>query len=118
MALTFVSDSTRDAQVMVFVGKAKMAALFTDDPKSSAGTEVSGGSPAYARKAVSWSGGSTGSAQTTLTFDLPAGTTVKSVGFFDSSGVWVGSIDITDQQFSGQGQLTIQVTYLQLASMS
>lgn len=57
--------------------------------------EVSGGSPAYARKALTWaaaSGGSKALAATLPVWDVPASTTVAWVGIFDASsaGNFVG----------------------------
>lgn len=49
--------------------------------------EVTGGSPAYARKAAVWSAAATGAkalAATFPTWDVPAGTTVGWVGFWDA----------------------------------
>lgn len=55
---------------------------------STTGTnEVTGGSPAYARKALTWSaasGGSKALAATLPTWDVPAGTTVSWIGAWDA----------------------------------
>jgi hypothetical protein len=54
---------------------------------SSTGTnEVTGGSPAYARKAATWAAAATRSKATSasMAFDVPAGTTVRWCGFFDA----------------------------------
>ena len=62
---------------------------------SSTGTnEVTGGSPAYARKAATWAAASSGSKATSasMVFDVPASTTVRWVGFWDavSAGNFLG----------------------------
>jgi hypothetical protein len=65
---------------------------------STTGTnEVSGGSPAYARKALTWSAASSGSkalAATLPTWDVPAATTVAWVGLWDAltTGTFLGMI--------------------------
>jgi hypothetical protein len=54
---------------------------------SATGTnEVTGGSPAYARKAATWAAASGRSKATSasMVFDVPAGTTVRWVGFWDA----------------------------------
>lgn len=53
---------------------------------SSGANEVSGGSPAYARKAATWAAASGRSKATSasMVFDVPAGTTVRWVGFWDA----------------------------------
>lgn len=79
-------------------------ALFTDD---AATVEVSGGSPAYARKAVTWAAASVGVKNlngTLPVFDVPA-CTVKAVGFYDAAtaGVQYGFYNVTDEIFAAQG---------------
>src|SRR6266498_3720083 len=51
------------------------------------GNEVTGGSPAYARKSFTWSAASAGSKAMsgTQVFDVPAGTTVRAVATYDAS---------------------------------
>jgi hypothetical protein len=53
---------------------------------SSGASEVTGGSPAYARKAISFSAASGGSKanSTTPTFDVPTATTVRFIGMWDA----------------------------------
>jgi hypothetical protein len=54
------------------------------------GNEVTGGSPAYARKAITWSaatGAGTRSISAAQTFDVPAGTTVRAVAAYDAATV-------------------------------
>jgi hypothetical protein len=65
---------------------AKFGSLHT--AYSSTGTnEVTGGSPAYARKAATWAAASAGSKATSasVVFDVPASTTIGWVGFWDAS---------------------------------
>ncbi len=54
-------------------------ALFDGDPEG-AGTELTGGSPAYARKAITWpaaSGGAVSASNVPIQFDVPAGADVS-----------------------------------------
>lgn len=90
---------------------AGFASLHTATPNSSGSNEVAGGSPAYARKALTWSSASAGSKATSNTpvFDVPAGTTVAYVGFWSlvSGGTFYGYWDVTDEAFVGQGTYTL-----------
>ena len=75
-------------------------------------TEPSGGSPAYARKALTWgtsSGNSKALAATLPVFDIPAAFTVKSVGLWSAltNGTLYGYWDVTDEAFAGQGTYTV-----------
>lgn len=71
-------------------------------------SEITGGSPAYARKAVTWAAASNGIIRPTadLTFDIPAGATVKSWAGFSAltGGTNYGGAPLTTEAFSGQGQ--------------
>lgn len=86
--------------------------LHSADPGATGTNELSGGSPAYARKAVTWNAASTGSAtgNSLPTFDVESGDTVSYVGLWDAvtSGSFYGSANVTDEVFGGQG--TYQVT--------
>jgi hypothetical protein len=85
--------------------------LHTDTVGSGSGNEVTGGSPAYARKSVTWSAASGGNLDNSNTsvFDVPAGTTIRRVGFFSAStaGTYYGDADITDETYGSQGTYTV-----------
>lgn len=90
---------------------ATYGSLHNGDPSTTGANEISGGSPAYARKALSWaaaSGGSKALQATFPVFDVPA-TTVAYVGMFSavSGGTYYGHWDVTDEVFAGQGTYTI-----------
>lgn len=112
--------ATRDALATAYGQRAAYACLFTADPgtSGSATGEVSGGSPAYARKQLTWSAPNSSSAITAqATFDVPAGATVTYVGVAQSGTA--GTADVVDsaavpsQTFSSQGTYTITFTYTQ-----
>lgn len=73
--------------------------------------EITGGSPAYARKAITWGSASNGEIATSNqpVFDVPAGETVAGVGFWSAatSGTQYGDYDVTDEVFAGQGTYTV-----------
>ncbi|HJS83601.1 MAG TPA: hypothetical protein VJ742_12280 [Nitrososphaera sp.] len=87
------------------------ASLHTADPGSSGTNEVSGGSPAYARKSITWNAAATGNLDNNANpvFDVPASTTITHVGFWSAatSGTFYGSADITDEVFAAQGTYTL-----------
>lgn len=62
------------------------ASLHNGDPSTTGANELTGGSPAYARKAVSWAGVSSGQIATNaaMTFDVPASSTVYHLGLWSA----------------------------------
>lgn len=76
-------------------------------------SEVTGGSPAYARKAWTWAAASAGSVNTSAdpVFDVPA-STVDFVGFFSAvtSGNLLGISQVTSEVYAGQGTYTVTDT--------
>jgi hypothetical protein len=84
--------------------------LHTADPGLTGTSEATGGSPAYARKAITWAAWSSGATSNTLSlvFDVAAGT-YNHVGYWSavSGGTYYGSRACTSQTFSGQGTYTI-----------
>lgn len=85
--------------------------LHTDTVGSGSGNEVTGGSPAYSREAITWNAASSGNLDSSNQplFDVPAGTTIRRVGFFSAatSGTFYGDADITDEVYGGQGTYTL-----------
>jgi hypothetical protein len=78
--------------------------LHTADPGGTGANELTGGSPAYARKAASWSAAVSGAKNlaSTLTFNVPAGSTVAFIGLWDA---------LTGGNFQGGGPLATSETY-------
>ena len=71
-------------------------------------SEITGGEPAYARKAITWAAAALGVIRPNadLTFDIPAGATVDGwVGFSAlTAGTNYGGQALTAEAFAGQGQ--------------
>ena len=93
-------------------------ALFNGDPEG-AGTELTGGSPAYARKQVTWnasSGGQiTGSGSPVATFDVPAGADVSHWALYTASSA--GTRGVSDafgatESFGSQGTFNVNTLTL------
>jgi hypothetical protein len=85
--------------------------LHTDTIGSGSGNEVTGGSPAYTRESITWNAAAAGALDNSNTsvFDVPAGTTVRRVGFWDAvtAGTYYGDAEITDEVYGGQGTYTL-----------
>lgn len=95
---------------------ATYAALYTTVPGASAGTEPSGGSPAYARKPLTWVPGSVDGVNTvTVTFDVPAGATIVGAGVHTAvtGGTYLDGAAVTSQAFATQGTYALTLTYTQ-----
>jgi len=92
---------------------AVFASLHSGDPADNGANEISGGSPAYIRKAIAWEAAGSGTmnknASPAVVFDVPGSTTVSYVGFWSavSVGTFYGSADVTDEVFAGQGTYTL-----------
>jgi hypothetical protein len=95
----------------------KYGALCSTAPTASAfGTELTSGSPAYARIASAWGAASAGAiTQAAMAFNVAASTTVVGFGFFDAAtvGNYQNACDITSQTFASQGTYSITPTYTQ-----
>lgn len=98
-----------------YKGAALYAALYTTVPGGSAGTEVTGGSPAYARKSISWGASSAGVTTASVTFDVPTGTTIAGAGVHTAvtAGTYLDGGAVTSQAFASQGTYTLTLTYTQ-----
>lgn len=99
------------------------AAAYTADPGATGvANEVSGGSPAYARKAITWAAATAATPSvkaltaTFPVFDIPAGTTVAFIGIWTlaSGGTYGGCWDVTDEVFAGQGTYTLSAGSISL----
>ena len=95
------------------------AALFTTVPTATGGTEVSGGAPAYARKAQT-PGTPTTAVPSTLAWtvpahDVPSGAGVQGYGSFDAitAGNFIQGNGVTLQSFASQGTYQVSPTNTQ-----
>ena len=90
-------------------------AAHTADPggANTATSEVTGGSPAYARGTVAWNAASAGSATQNgdVVLNIPAGTTVTYVSLWNTAGtVRYLKKSVTSETFGAQGTYTIKGT--------
>ena len=87
-------------------------AAHTGDPgaANAADNEVTGGSPAYARKAIAWSAANAGAAAQNgnVVIDIPAGSTVSWLSLWNTAGtVRYLKKNVTDEAFGAQGTYTV-----------
>lgn len=105
-----LNDAGKNAILSSGIAGISHLGLGTNAVGSGSTGEVSGGSPAYARKAASWAAPATGAAalNTQPVFDVPA-TTVARVMFWSalSGGTYLGDAELTDEVFAAQGTYTI-----------
>lgn len=109
---TYLKNKWLDAlRAAAFSVTTVYVSLHSGAPGDTGANEISGGSPAYARKSTAFSAAAAGSMDNSdaPVFDVPAGTTVAHVGFWDAvtAGNFLGSVDVTDEVFAGQGTYTL-----------
>lgn len=103
------NDNAKNEMLDAFAGLALYASLHTADPGPTGTSEVSGGSPAYARIAVTWDPASGGvvaaDTGTPVVFDVPA-STIRYGGLWSASsgGTFYGGDAVTEVTFAGQGE--------------
>lgn len=85
-------------------------------PGTTGANEATGGTPAYARKPITWVADAVDGVYTSnpIDVDVPAGT-YTFLGIWDAltAGNFRDSVDITDVTFAAQGVLRITLTYTQ-----
>lgn len=117
MAIAILAQ--RNAMATAYGTAAPYGDLFTADPGTT-GTvtgEVTGGSPAYARKSMAWGAAAASAITGTATFDVPSGTTVTYFGVTVSSTLATADlrdrVAVTSQAFASQGTYQVTATYTQ-----
>lgn len=118
MAIAIMAE--KDSLANKYAADSPYGALFTADPGTSgtATGEATGGSPAYNRKALSWSTASgTGVVSGSATFDVASGTTVTFFAVATSVTPGAATLrdktSVTSQAFASQGTYTVSVSYTQ-----
>lgn len=114
--MAIATAQQRETLAVAYGTAATHGALYTTAPGGTAGTEVTGGSPAYARKPLTWAAGTVdGVVTATATFDVPAGTTVVGVGLHTAltGGTYLDGVTVTSQAFATQGTYQVTFTFTQ-----
>lgn len=108
----------KSALATTYKTTATHAAIYTSAPSSTeGGTEPTAGSPAYARKPITWGTVTNGVVSATVTFDIPTSTTVSHAGVHSAVSGTGNFLDggalSSSQVFSSQGTYTLTLTYTQ-----
>ena len=100
----------KNAMLDHLAGLAVLASLHSADPTSAGLNELAGGSPAYARKPITWNPANNANLDNNANpvFDVGAGSTVAFFGLWSADGLtFYGSGELTPEDFSGQGTYTL-----------
>lgn len=91
--------------------------LHTADPGTTGTSEVTGGAPAYARKAITWTPGASDGVNngTAVVFDLPASTAVTHIGIWSAvtAGTFLDKAAMVVNSQASQATVTVTPTYTQ-----
>lgn len=112
MAIT--TNAMKESLAIQYGSLAAFASLHSADPGTTGTNEISGGSPAYARKALSWTAGSSdGVVTVSCTFDVPASTAITHAGVWSAvtAGTFYDKVAVTYNSQPSQGQLTVNFTF-------
>lgn len=108
------SANAREQAALAVTALGSWVSLHTADPGTTGASEATGGSPAYARKQTTWTGGAVdGSVPgSEVTIDVPAGTyTHYSVWSASTAGTFVHSAALSSSvTLSAQGQVKVTPT--------
>lgn len=96
-----INDNGRNSACDGIAAVAIFGSLHTGDPSTTGANEATGGSPAYARKSITWAAASGGQRASSVaqSFDVPAGTYYWK-GYFSAStaGTFYGATALGGQQ--------------------
>jgi hypothetical protein len=107
-----INNNGRDVALDALVAAIDFIGLHSGDPGSAGANELAGGSPAYARKAITWGAAGSGTVSKSgadIVFDVEGGDTVSFIGFWSlvTGGTCYGGADVTDEVFGAQGTYTL-----------
>lgn len=114
--MAIATTAEQNSLATKYAADAPYAALFTTAPSGSTpGTEVTGGSPAYARVALSWSAAASGKVTASVTFNVPTGVTVNGAGVYSaaSGGTYIDGGAVTPTTYNAQGTYTLSLSFQQ-----
>ena len=108
------TNASKETAALAVTATGAYISLHTADPGTTGTSEATGGSPAYARKLTTWTGGaSDGSVPgSQVTFDAPAGTyTYIGIWSAATSGTFVAGFALSSSAIlSAQGQVLVTPT--------
>ncbi len=108
-----LNNTAKNLACNAVTGVVGFVSLHNSDPGSTGTGEASGGSPAYARKAITWGTVASGANTNTnaLVFDVPAGS-YSHAGFWSTStgGTFYGGQALSaTETFAAQGTYTVAI---------
>lgn len=108
-----LSSVGKQVMLEAFVADAAYASVHSANPGGSGANEISGGLPAYARKAITWGAFAVDSIASAadLNFDIPPSTTITHLGYWTAptGGIFLGYRDLNNPEtFVGQGLHTVE----------
>lgn len=110
------TNATKETAAVAVTNLGTFVSLHTTDPGTTGAGEATGGAPAYARKATTWTAGASDGVVpgSEVTIDLPAGT----YAFFGiwslvTGGTFIGGGAISSTTLGAQGQIKVTPTYTQ-----
>lgn len=96
-----LNDAGRNSQCDGLAAVVAFLSLHSGDPSTTGANELTGGSPAYARKSVTWAASASGqkASSNSQVFDVAAGSTVTHVGFWSlvTGGTFYGYYPVGNQ---------------------
>jgi len=109
--------ATRNLMAEHYKSLGTWISLHTASPGETGTNEVTGGSPAYARKQTNWDVSATNGVVngSECVFDVPANTTITHVGIWTAvtGGTFIDWADSADITFTPQGQVKVTPKYTQ-----
>lgn len=107
-----LSDNGKNIMLDALGGVVLYVSLHTADPGTTGASEVTGGSPAYARKSVTWNPAASGNLDSANqpVFDVPASTTITHFGMWSAAvgGTFYGAGALSAAEtFAAQGTYTL-----------
>lgn len=106
--MALATDAIKTALLNTYASNVAKLSLHTADPGSTGASEASGGTPNYARVAVTWNTPASGSMTgQKASINVPAGTYVA-VGCFNTGGTYLDKLTIPSTTVSANA--TIDVT--------
>jgi hypothetical protein len=113
--MTIQTTAMKNALATAYGVNATHGALYSTAGTGVAGTEISGGAPAYARKALVWGAPVNGVITATAVFDIPSGVTLLGSGVHTAltAGTYLDGGGVSSQPFNSQGTYTETFTYTQ-----
>jgi hypothetical protein len=106
-----LNDTSKNIMLDALAAVAIFVSAHSADPGATGTNELAGGTPAYARKSITWgaaSGGALDSSNQPV-LDIEGGDTVAWLGLWSAvtAGTYYGSADVTDEVFGAQGTYTV-----------